>query len=198
MCTAIGLAGGMAAEGVPAEGAHEIRVSISDGLPLSITSFLGMGLADIFVGARRTDSQSSGVMSVGYRYVTSRIRAGIDLSVIGISSKLVYDDEVEPSAKEHVTYFMVLPTAEFTYYRHAAIEVYGTAAVGVNLSHKGYKGMNGGGERVAAQDDAYLSSDFAFQINPIGLRLGSARIAGFIEAGLGYKGFVTVGTSYRF
>ena len=42
------------------------------------------------------------------------------------------------------------------------------------------------------------SDVFAYQVNPIALRVGNHRIGGFLEAGLGYKGFLTAGVSLRF
>jgi hypothetical protein len=43
-----------------------------------------------------------------------------------------------------------------------------------------------------------LSTSFAYQINPIAIRVGNDRIGGFVEAGFGTKGFVTAGLSLGF
>lgn len=43
-----------------------------------------------------------------------------------------------------------------------------------------------------------FSTDFAYQVNPIALRVGNNRVGGFVEAGLGTKGFVTAGISFKF
>ena len=45
---------------------------------------------------------------------------------------------------------------------------------------------------------ASLSTNFAYQVNPIALRVGNERIGGFLEAGLGHKGFLTAGVSLKF
>ena len=43
-----------------------------------------------------------------------------------------------------------------------------------------------------------LNAAFAYQVNPIGLRVGNDRIGGFVEAGMGHKGFLTPGVSVKF
>ena len=43
-----------------------------------------------------------------------------------------------------------------------------------------------------------FSTDFAYQVNPIALRVGNNRVGGFVETGLGTKGFVTAGISFKF
>ena len=86
--------------------------------------------------------------------------------------------------------FLILPTAEFVYYKRRLVELYGTAAAGVNLVRHTEKGLSEAGKAAARQTD--LSTSFAYQINPIALRVG------FLEAGFGYKGFLTAGISMRF
>ena len=49
-----------------------------------------------------------------------------------------------------------------------------------------------------AAKKADLSTSFAYQVNPIALRVGNDRIGGFVEAGLGNKGFLTAGVSLKF
>ena len=43
-----------------------------------------------------------------------------------------------------------------------------------------------------------FSTDFAYQVTPIALRVGNNRVSGFVEAGLGTKGFVTASISFKF
>ena len=49
-----------------------------------------------------------------------------------------------------------------------------------------------------AAKKADLSTSFAYQVNPIALRVGNDRIGSFVEAGLGNKGFLTAGVSLKF
>lgn len=56
--------------------------------------------------------------------------------------------------------------------------------------------MTDAGKKAAKKAD--LSTSFAYQVNPIALRVGNDRIGGFVEAGLGNKGFLTAGVSLKF
>lgn len=76
--------------------------------------------------------------------------------------------------------FLILPTAEFVYYKRRLVELYGTAAAGVNLVRHTEKGLSEAGKAAARQTD--LSTSFAYQINPIALRVGNDHIGGFLEA----------------
>ena len=49
-----------------------------------------------------------------------------------------------------------------------------------------------------ARAHAGTETGLAFQVNPIAVRVGNDRIGGFLETGLGYKGFLTAGVSLRF
>ena len=91
---------------------------------------------------------------------------------------------------------MLLPTVEFVYFKRGVVELYGGAAAGVNLVNHTEKSLNQTATSNAKKSD--LSTTFAYQVNPIALRVGNQRIGGFLEAGLGYKGFVTAGVSLRF
>ena len=92
--------------------------------------------------------------------------------------------------------FLVLPAAEFVYYKRGLVELYGTAAAGVNLSRHKESALTDAGKKAVQKAD--LSTSFAYQVNPIALRVGNDRIGGFVEAGLGHKGFVTAGVSLKF
>lgn len=65
---------------------------------------------------------------------------------------------------------------------------------GVNLSRHTESALT----KNATVGKSSFSTDFAYQINPIALRVGNDRVGGFVEAGLGTKGFVTAGVSFKF
>ena len=89
---------------------------------------------------------------------------------------------------------LVLPTAEFVYFKRRLVELYGSAAAGVNLSRHSETAL----AKNATAGKSTLNTDFAYQVNPIALRVGNNRVGGFVEAGLGTKGFVTAGVSFKF
>lgn len=175
---------------------HEIRLSASDGLTLGLANVFGMGLSDAVTGSKRSDEKSSLVYSLGYRYSIAQFRVGADLGFVQSTSKLTLAGETAPSLKEKDLNFMLLPTVEFVYFKRGVVELYGGAAAGVNLVNHTEKSLNQTATSNAKKSD--LSTTFAYQVNPIALRVGNQRIGGFLEAGLGYKGFVTAGVSLRF
>lgn len=175
---------------------HEIRLAVSDGLTLTTVDVFGMGLADAVMGSKRSDEKSSMVYGLGYRYAINRFRVGADLGFAQSSSKLAFAGEKTPSVKERELNFLVLPTAEFVYYKRGLVELYGGASAGVNvIRHKESALTEAGKSQV---QKASLSTNFAYQVNPIALRVGNERIGGFLEAGLGHKGFLTAGVSLKF
>ena len=175
---------------------HEIRLSASDGLTLGLANVFGMGLSDAVTGSKRSDEKSSLVYSLGYRYSIARFRVGADLGFVQSTGKLTLIGETAPSLKEKDLNFMLLPTVEFVYFKRGVVELYGGAAAGVNLVNHTEKSLNQTATSNAKKSD--LSTTFAYQVHPIALRVGNQRIGGFLEAGLGYKGFVTAGVSLRF
>lgn len=175
---------------------HEIRVSVSDGLTQSAVDVLGLGLADAVTGSKRTDEKASIVYGLGYRYAVGRFRVGADLGFAHTTSKLTLSGDKMPSIKERELNFMILPTAEFVYLKSRLVEFYGNASAGVSLKRHTETGLTEAGKAAAAKAD--LNTSFAYQVNPIALRVGNETIGAFVEAGLGHKGFITAGLSFRF
>lgn len=173
---------------------HDIRLSVSDGLTQGTSDILGMGIADAVLGSKRSDSKTSLTYGFGYRYSINRFRLGADLDFGISSSKLALTGEKSPSIKEKDLRFLVLPTAEFVYFKRRLVELYGSAAAGVNLSRHSETAL----AKNATAGKSTLNTDFAYQVNPIALRVCNDRVGGFVEAGLGTKGFVTAGVSFKF
>lgn len=175
---------------------HEIRVSISDGLTQNIGHLFGVELMDALLGTKRETSQSFGLYSLGYRYSINRFRIGGDISFISNRSKLSFAHDKTASLRQYNLSFMILPTVEFQYYKKGIFELYGSAAGGLDLTRTYYKIINNGTYYQFASSS--ISETFAWQVNPIAIRLGNSTLGGFLEAGLGHKGFFTAGMSVRF
>lgn len=178
------------------ENKHEIRISASDGLTQSTVDILGLGMADAITGSKRTDEKYSIVYGLSYRYSINRFRVGADFGFSHSSSKLTLEADKTPSIKERELNFMILPTAEFVYFKSKLVELYGNASAGVNLKSHKETGLTDAGKMAAQKAD--LKTSFAYQVNPIAVRIGNETIGAFLEAGLGHKGFVTAGVSFRF
>lgn len=181
----------------PSEHKNDIRISVSDGTTMTMTNIFGAGLADAILGSKRSNEKVWGVFGIGYRYSIQRFRLGGDLGFAHVSSELTYSGQKKPSVKEKELNFLILPTAEFTYFKRGVVELYGAASAGVNLKRHSESALTAEGRKLAKAESDF-SSAFAYQVNPIALRIGNDRVSGFVEAGFGTKGFATVGLSLGF
>ncbi len=180
----------------PSENKHELRLSVSDGLTLGTTGILGNGLSDVVLGNKRSDEKMTMVFGLGYRYSIHRFRVGADLGFAQASSKITVAGDKAPSLKDKGLNFLVLPTAEFVYFKRNLFELYGGASVGVDLVRQSESKLDEKGK--SASEKNSLSANLAYQVNPIAFRVGNDRIGGFMEAGFGHKGFLTAGVSLKF
>ena len=180
----------------PEKKKHEFRLSVSDGLTQSSVNVMGMGLSDAVLGTKRSDEKSTLVYGLGYRYSLNRFRLGADFGFCKTDSKLALKYSKTPDIKEREMNFMVLPTAEFIYFKRRLFELYGGASAGLSLKRHTETGLTTAGKKQAQK--AELNTEFAYQINPIAFRVGNQRIGGFLELGLGHKGFLTAGISLKF
>lgn len=182
----------------PVTNRHDIRITYSDGSTLADAGVFGIGLADAITGTKRSDEKVTGVLGIGYRYTLSkRFKVGMDVGCAKITSKVTYSSDKKPSIKEKDLDLLILPTAEFIYYKKNLVELYGSVSAGVDLSRHYEDGLTEKGRGMAKKKSSF-ENDFAYQVNPIGVRVGNSRIGGFVEAGLGYRGFVTAGVSLGF
>ena len=85
---------------------------------------------------------------------------------------------------------MVMPTLSFSYIKTVWLVFYGSAAAGVILDKYTETEPN----KPAVKDN---NVDFAFQVNPAGLRIGK-KFGGFVEAGFGHRGIISAGLNYKF
>jgi hypothetical protein len=176
---------------------HEIRAGISDAAGITI----GEGLVNVLSNAivsgltgvkiKDTKNKTLGMFELGYRYrLSDRIKVGADLSYLQIDKS--YQRTIAETTTKYTRrgeYLLVLPTAEFAYIKTPLLTFYGTAAAGVLIGRD--KELSSG----KRYGDNSLS--FAFQVNPIGLRVGK-KIGAFAELGFGHKGIATAGISFRF
>lgn len=174
---------------------HQLRLYVSDGLPLRTTDFIGMGLTDITPGTERNNIESWGIIGIGYRCSFYHFRLGIDCATARITSDVRDVEQHTTVMKEKVQHYLVLPTAEWIYYKFGNIELYGSGSSGIDVSRQTYKGLTPQGKLWSENLPDKSSVKFAYQINPIAIRLGRKRIVGYAEMGLGYKGFITLGLS---
>ena len=107
---------------------------------MTMTGIFGNAFSDAVLGSKRTDEKVLGVFGLGYRYAINRFKVGGDLGFGIASSKLAFAGQPAPSIKERDIHLLVLPTAEFSYFRRGLVELYGSdrkALPGERASHPG-------------------------------------------------------------
>lgn len=186
-------------KGQTSQGMSDLRVQVSDALPLVVIEAFSFGLADAFGAAFNNyrieqdgNSSLSGMWGLGYRYyVTPRFSVGADLGYMRHSNRytLTREEDVR-SGERNTSYALALPTGEFSYLNKPGVQLYGNLSAGIMVM-SGYSTVSGDGSRYD-----YDGTSFAFQVNPIGARFGR-RFGGFVELGFGFKGIATLGFSAR-
>ncbi|MGL5787392.1 MAG: hypothetical protein ACRCX4_11325 [Bacteroidales bacterium] len=180
---------------------HEIRLSVSDGTPLNISNFLGTAIGDAITGTERDRIEICGIFGIGYRYAISRWKVGGDIGFASLTNRVKssFYGSMTRNTESNI-HFLILPTGELTYFKRKKVTLYSSAAIGAILSRSSYSSdyffENRFIENSFNYSDFYAT--FAFQVNPIAIRVGNERIGGFMELGVGYKGFISAGISILF
>lgn len=178
-----------AQEKISSDKKNEIRIGYSDAFPISVADAISEGIFDAILnpGKGEKNHTSTGMYEIGYRYLAAnRIKVGVDFGLQKVTSEFGEKSNITEKRTRH---FLVLPVAEFSYIKTNFINFYGLVGAGAIL---GLTKITIGGKT-----DKIKAIDFAFQVNPVGIRIGK-KLGGFAEGGLGIKGFVTVGLNYKF
>ncbi|WP_017497732.1 outer membrane beta-barrel protein [Flavobacterium sp. WG21] len=172
-------------------GKHEVNLTYSDGIPMTFVEGFSNALSSAILGQKlNSETTSSGNFGLGYRYqITERIRLGGDVAFQQEQTKQSDKNNIL-IAKRTNNYFMVMPTLSFSYIKTEWLDFYGSAAAGVILDRYTSTEPN----KPAVKDN---NVDFAFQVNPAGLRVGK-KLGGFVEAGFGHRGIISAGLNYKF
>lgn len=176
---------------------HELRAYYGETLTFDIANLIGNSLTDALSGLH-TDMKGYGAFGLGYRYSINRFGLGADVSYIGYRNDIRIQKDNPIDFRVNENYFVVLPTADFTYFKSGILRLYGGVGVGAMVGLKSQKSLTNDGKEYL-KTNAYdkNSVNLAFQVNPIAIRLGNDRIGGFLEAGFGMKGLVNVGLSLK-
>ncbi|URC13385.1 outer membrane beta-barrel protein [Flavobacterium sp. B183] len=172
-------------------GKHEVNLTYSDGIPMTFVEGFSNALSSAILGQKlNSETTSSGNFGLGYRYqITERIRVGGDVAFQQEQTKQSDKNNIL-IAKRTNNYFMVMPTLSFSYIKTEWLDFYGSAAAGVIMDRYTSTEPN----KPAVKDN---NVDFAFQVNPAGLRVGK-KLGGFVEAGFGHRGIISAGLNYKF
>lgn len=177
---------------------HELRAFYQDGLTMTLGSFMFDGFFDGLsagLGGYNLESRDYtliGGFGAGYRYqISKRFKVGADIGYQPIESQVVFKKAGNPdiSLTRKKKHLFLMPKGEFVYFSKSLFSLYGSASLGIIYYNWEQIGSNG------TQSGDMTS--VAFQVNPIGLRVGKA-FGGFMEFGAGFQGFLQMGLNYRF
>jgi hypothetical protein len=142
---------------------------------------LGYGRFSIYQFANRPPyNTSSGTFSLTYRYYLSpTVTLGMGIGHENISNWASFTSFIP-----EVT-FKYLDTKD----SHVRVRLYGSVGYGFSILNDLHTGVG--------KVDESGAKPWGFQATPIGVRIGR-QFAGFMELGLGYKGIVHGGLSWRF
>lgn len=175
---------------------NEFRLFYATGSPGGTPSIrFARSLSDAILGGalgyNRTETGSMGMVGMAYRYHFGRLAVGIDLGISPEKVEYFKDKSELPDLTENKICYLAMPTVEFTYYHNDLVKLYGGAGAGMMVEHT--KAKKGDVNKKGSNE-----TQFAYQVTPIGMRVGNNWVGAFVEAGYGHKGLLTAGITLSF
>lgn len=171
----------------------------SDRSQLEIAASYGVATSSQLGSAEsnKTETYYSGARFVTLRYFPFN-RLAIGASIGATEERGQYTDRLNPSVisstyNQHVT--VVVLEFYYIYFFRKYVEVYTLLGAGpafTTTETTTYLAPNTTGATTSASEDR-----FKIQYSPVGLRIGG-RLGAFVELGVGYKGIVNGGVSFKF
>ncbi len=149
------------------------------------------GFSNIFTGAllpgmvKKIDSKGFGTVFGGIDYYAGN-RFAVGAQYYYSSYESQYEMQNESTATLNTQYHTLLIRGKGIWVNNPSFQFYSALAAGPSF----VKAVND-------NDETKNSVVFAFQVSPIGIRVGN-QIAFFLEGGFGYQGLVSAGLSARF
>lgn len=178
-------------------GKNEVHVGYSDGFTLAVLNSFGdvfsTALIDGLTGenTKLKDDSSFGMIEVGYKYqIKERLKLGIDVGYQKYSNTSI-TEKTSRLVKRDANFILIMPNLSFSYIKTTLLDFYGSLGAGVLLSNDKVT------LSTTSKSEKESNLNFGWQVVPVGLRVGK-KLGGFLEAGIGTKGFVTAGLNYKF
>lgn len=164
------------------------QASIGYGV-LSINDITGI-MSDLFpalAGTQLAERWGTGSISLGYTYrLTPSVSVGGMFAYSGNMSDVVG----KKGAYIYKNFYSILPQVKFEWYRRGIVTLYSRLAAGVVIGNI----QDQSGTLVT---NVFTAAAFTFQVSPIGLEIGRS-VTGFVEAGFGATGVLTLGVRKSF
>lgn len=171
-------------------GQHEVAVSYGY-LPLQ--QRINSNLFGIYGGSRGMFlREASGMAMLSYRYYLGGC-SSLGLSVGKNTFTTEYNDNGRIFSRSAFKCTTVAVEGTFNYRNRKYFRGYGYFGAGISFLHERKT------EYTYTRNNYYneQTNNFDFQFVPFGMSIGG-KLAAFIELGIGYKGFINGGLSYRF
>jgi hypothetical protein len=130
------------------------------------------------------DITYTGPITLGYRRQVHRL-VTVGASLTGGYYKDDFTGGSLPGIGNRLWYVGVAAEGTCRYWQRGRMEVYCLAGLGLDFQHLETQAVNFNQNQVS-------KSTILYQLTPLGVSFGG-RMKGFMEAGLGYKGYVCVG-----
>ena len=143
-----------------------------------------------FGNYEKEDYNYSGALFATYKYAPSfRVNTGLTFGVDRVRGDLIHNDiKYGDFSESHVT---LAAEADYRWVKQEMVQLYTGLGLGYTFNRET------GTYNDTGETDVNSSGNFAFQITPVGLRVGR-QLGFFTELGFGYKGILNFGLSYRF
>ncbi len=170
---------------------HEIRPFYGTAYATSFSDIFAKTLSNGLLGiAQKTETTTFGMAGLGYRYHINRLGLGLDLGYSTANENLFKKEEdTKPFETNKIKRFFIMPTVSFSYYKRNVIDLYWAVSAGAIYETT---------KKDVKSDDPENKTIIAYQVTPIGLRIGKGFIGGFLELGYGQKGIINTGISFKF
>lgn len=164
------------------------QASIGYGV-LSINDITSI-MSDLFpslAGTQLAERWGTGSINLGYTY---RLTPSISVGGIFAYSGNMSDVVGHKGAYIYKNFYSILPQVKFEWYRKGLVTLYSRLAAGVVIGNI----QDQSGTLVT---NVFTAAAFTFQVSPLGLEIGRS-VTGFVEAGFGATGVLTLGVRKSF
>lgn len=178
--------------------APQNEISISAGTSSGFGSIVGIfkaigeGIAGGIDKNKDYQTKLTGTYGIDYYYqVNSWFRVGGKAVYEGYNTKVINDTTGALIEKYNISFVSVMPSVQFSYLNKGLVKLYSGADIGASFIMIPDKKEDG---------TRYTSCQpiFAFNIVPIGIRVGNEKVFGLVETNIGYDAFIKAGIGIRF
>lgn len=142
-----------------------------------------------------TTSYSGSLNVKGRYFIKDRIGVGAAVAYEQIKQEPLsrWGGNPQKLGEMKISYYSIMPSATFIYSNRRVVQLYSEVSLGAGIkTEKFWAEKNSTGH-----DESHTTAYFAYQLTPFGIRVGR-KFAGFAEVGIGYRGCLNAGVSYRF